>query len=116
MRVYVSGPVTGMPGLNRRAFERAAVQLEAAGHTPLVPHWFVPSDAGWQDAMRRSIETLVKCDGVALLPGWQDSKGAVIEFSLARDLGIPVRELVCWMPTAAPTVARASSPVLALAT
>lgn len=97
MRIYIAGPVTGKPDLNRPAFESAAVCLEAAGHTPIVPHWFVPPYAEWQTAMRRSIETLVKCDGVALLPGWQGSKGARIERSLALDLGMDVREILEWM-------------------
>ena len=97
MRIYVAGPVTGKPELNRTKFENAACWLTEAGHTPLVPHWFVPEDATWEQAMRRSIETLVKCDGVALLGGWRGSKGARIERSLALDLGMDVREMLEWM-------------------
>lgn len=44
-----------------------------------------------------AVETLVKCDGMVLLPGWQGSKGANIERRLALDLGMPVRELHEWM-------------------
>lgn len=96
MRIYVCGPVSDVPRLNRPAFERAAYKLEAAGHTPIVPHWFVPPDAEWQAAMRRSIETLVKCDAVALLDGWQESKGARIECRLAKELGMQAATVDLW--------------------
>lgn len=96
MRIYVAGPVTGMPDLNRRAFDEAADRLGAAGHTPLLPHWFVSPDASWSTAMRRCVETLVKCDGVALLPGWERSRGADVECSLAAAIGMPVMTLGEW--------------------
>ena len=96
MRLYVCGPVSDVPLLNRPAFERAALQLEEAGHTPVVPHWFVPATASWQDAMRRSVETLVKCDAVALLPGWEESRGAMAECRLASDIGMRVADVGLW--------------------
>lgn len=97
MRVYVAGPVTGVRGLNRFAFEDAADQLAELGLRPVVPHWFVPPDAEWRAAMRSCIETLVKCDGVCLLPGWRASRGAQTEYLLAMRLGMDVRELRRWL-------------------
>ncbi|MEG1906837.1 MAG: DUF4406 domain-containing protein [Gordonibacter sp.] len=96
MRLYIAGPVTGIDRLNRPAFERAATRLENAGYSVAVPHWFVPADADWLMAMRVSIETLAKCDGVALLPGWKGSKGAKIEQRLAVDLGMEARAVRMW--------------------
>lgn len=96
MRLYVAGPVTGVPDLNRPAFDCAAERLEAAGHSPLLPHWFAPAGADWQTAMRRCVETLVRCDGVALLPGWESSRGASLESDLAAGLGMPVMALDEW--------------------
>lgn len=55
------------------------------------------NDRDWQAAMRLSIETLAKCDAVALLPRWQASKGARIEQQLAVDLGMEVLEVWEWM-------------------
>jgi len=54
---------------------------------------FVPKMSSWETAMRRSIEALLNCDEVCLLPDWRDSKGATIERNLAIDIGIPVRSL-----------------------
>ena len=91
MRLYVIGPVTGIEDDNRPAFEEAAEALADAGYDPLIPHWFVPEGAPWDKAMRRSIETMLKCDGVAALEGFGASRGARIEADLAASLDIPVK-------------------------
>lgn len=96
MKIYVIGPVTGHDDLNVPAFEKARLMLSEAGYRPLIPHDFVAEDADWQQAMRRSIETLVKADGVAYLDGWQKSRGARIEVELARSLGIDVAAVENW--------------------
>ena len=85
----MSGPVTGLPDGNRPAFDRAAEVLAAAGLRPMLPHWFVPAGADWGAAMRRCIETLVKCDALLLLPGWRGSRGASLEAEIAERVGIP---------------------------
>ena len=38
MRIYVSGPITGRPNLNREAFAWAAGALGIAGHSAVNPH------------------------------------------------------------------------------
>ena len=38
--------------------------------------------------MRADIAELVKCDGVALLPGWERSRGASLEAHIAHSLGM----------------------------
>jgi hypothetical protein len=40
--------------------------------------------------MRVDIKLAVDCDGIAMLPGWEQSRGAAIERNLLRDLGLPV--------------------------
>ena len=96
MKIYVIGPVTGHDDLNVPAFESARIMLLESGYRPLIPHDFVAEDADWQQAMRRSIETLAKADGVAYLDGWQKSRGARIEYGLARDLGIEIAAVENW--------------------
>ena len=96
MRVFVSGPVSGIDGLNRDAFEDARARLSAMGCTVLVPHDFVPAGATWQKAMRRTVETLARADVVACLPGWEDSRGSRVEVELARGLGVPVVPIGDW--------------------
>jgi hypothetical protein len=47
--------------------------------------------------MRTAISLMLRCDGVALLPDWKQSKGAKIEARLARDLGIAVKAAKEWL-------------------
>lgn len=38
MRIYISGPMTGKPRLNRHAFDAAAARLREQGHFVINPH------------------------------------------------------------------------------
>lgn len=99
LRVYVSGPMTGMPFLNYPAFISAGLQLTGAGFDVVNPATLDHSrhDGSWASHMRVDIKALMDCDGVALLPGWQDSKGARTECDLAQTLGLEVRDLADWL-------------------
>ena len=101
MRLYVIGPVSGIENDNRPAFEEAALELERAGYDACVPHWFIPAGTDWELAMRRSVEMLVKCDGVAALDGFGQSRGARLEADLAAGIGIPVKSVESWKRGAA---------------
>jgi hypothetical protein len=86
MRVYVSGPITNIADLNRPAFDRAAAELRAAGHEAVNPLDICAAPVSWTDAMRVDIVELVKCDAIAMLPGWLQSKGAQLEHHIAEQL------------------------------
>jgi hypothetical protein len=47
--------------------------------------------------MRRDIAALVTCDGVALLEGHQNSKGAALERHIADKLGMPTDSVAVWL-------------------
>lgn len=88
--VYVAGQITGMPEKNRPAFDRAAALLRKSGYQPVIPHDICPSAASWEDAMKADIPVLCTCDAIALLPGHEKSRGARLEYALARELGLRV--------------------------
>lgn len=91
MRIYIAGPMTGLPESNYPAFNAMAVRLRALGHHVENPAENPePPCKSWQAYMRMAIAQLVTCDAVALLPGWGTSKGALIEARLAADLHINV--------------------------
>lgn len=88
-RIYIAGPMTNMPALNFPAFRRAAADLRGQGHEVVSPAE-INSDpkAAWLDCMRADIKQLVDCDAIALLPGWQASRGASLEAHIAEKLGM----------------------------
>ena len=89
-RVYICGPMTGLPLENYPAFNAEAARLRTIGYHVENPAEN-PVQNTWQAYMRQALAQLVKCDAVALLPGWKASRGARIENQLAVDLGIPAR-------------------------
>ena len=97
MRIYVIGPVTGKEDDNRPKFEEAAQRLYEAGYTALIPHWFIRPGTPWRPAMKRSLEILALCDGIAALEGFGSSKGARIEADLAVQLEMPVKSVDQWI-------------------
>ena len=93
-RVYISGPMTGLPDLNFPAFHRAARSLRRLGLDVVNPAEINPDAAlPWQQCMRADIKALCDCDVIALLPGWENSKGAHLELHIAHRLGLKVRTL-----------------------
>jgi hypothetical protein len=93
-RVYISGPMTGMPNLNFPAFNAAAEVLRVHGFDPVNPVDINPDPkATWVDCMRKDIPAVCTCDAIALLPGWEDSRGAHLEVFVARALGLKIRTL-----------------------
>ncbi len=89
MKVYVSGPMTGIEHFNHPAFEAACEILRLAGYEAESPHW-APELESWEAYMRHDLALLLGCDAIALLPGWEHSRGARLERLVAEALGLPV--------------------------
>jgi len=89
-RIYLSGPMSGLPGLNFPTFHSMTASLRAVGHTVTNPAEINPEGGTWTDCMRRDIAALMDCDTVATLPGWENSKGAKLEVLIAEKLGMTV--------------------------
>jgi hypothetical protein len=96
IRIYISGKITGDENYKQK-FEEADDMLTDAGYSVVNPALLTPDCDSWTDFMRRDIRALMRCDAVALLPDWQDSRGAKIEERLARDLGMDVRPIADWL-------------------
>lgn len=99
-RVYLSGPITGVVHY-RAHFDRARTQMEAAGHTVINPADIGERDGwDWADYMRGALQLMLAAQGVALLPGWEASRGARMERTVALELGMDVRPLSEWLAVA----------------
>ena len=93
-RVYISGPITGRPDGNQYAFYTAAVRLLKDGNIPVNPHdvcYLLPPGSTWAEYMRKNIPALCTCDSVFMLRGWWRSRGARVEWALAKVLGMRVK-------------------------
>lgn len=97
MRLYISGPMTGYPHFNHFAFDAARSQLIAWGHEPIDPsrHPVVATNT-WADYMRTDLRDLLDAEGVAVLDGWECSRGAVLEVHVAHALGMTVLPVERW--------------------
>lgn len=95
--LYVAGPMTGLPAFNRPAFFTAEHVLRQAGHGVVNPARHEPVQGkSWEDYMRDGLTDLLTCSGVALLPGWMDSRGARLEVRTAWTLSIRVQSVEAW--------------------
>ncbi len=101
MKLYVSGPITGLPDLNKPAFAEAAEQLRAAGHSVINPHEVGEASElllPWEDYLRADLIAMLQgADALAMLPGWVNSRGATLEYHIAERLGWEAKPWEEWL-------------------
>ena len=91
MRIYIAGPISGRPNRNAQAFADAAARCRVLGHAPLNPIEAAgETPLAWGPALRLGFELLLSADALALLPGWEASRGATLEVAVATALGLPL--------------------------
>jgi hypothetical protein len=90
-RIYIAGPMTGYSDFNFPAFHAEAARLRALGYEVVNPAEInADTTAAWADCLKADIAQLVTCDGIALLPGWERSRGASLEHHIAKTLGMRI--------------------------
>lgn len=90
-KIYLSGPMTGIPDFNKPAFNAVAEELRSMGFDVFNPvENGLPDHAEWLEHMRADIKALMDCTDVVLLPGWESSAGASLEAFIASKLGYKV--------------------------
>lgn len=118
--LYVAGPMTGIPNFNYPHFREVGDSLRECGFTVLNPvdvdamheaernmvdaslrHVCADCDNGikheWHWYMRRTLKMMLEADGVALLRGWERSRGAKLEVEVAKGLGLPHLPWQSWV-------------------
>lgn len=101
MRLYLAGPMRGIPDYNFPAFDRYAAALRAQGHVVFSPadgdRWLLLSTGREPEARACfELDTQWLCreaEAIILMPGWEFSKGATAEKALAEALGLGVTYL-----------------------
>lgn len=93
--MYIAGPITGVTDFKAR-FERAKLEVVQLGYAPVSPCDIVKGfeDTGseeiWLACMKLDIPALLQCDGIYLLRGWENSRGARLEKLIADGLGLTI--------------------------
>ena len=83
MRIYISGPMTGMPDSNISAFNAAAERLRAEGHFVINPHDLTPV-FGTADEIAKSFDAMYHIELFG--PDYKPSKVYAKEAQLARSI------------------------------
>lgn len=74
--------MSGKENNNYDAFEKASQILKRNGFKVISPHK-VKKQKSWIDYMRHDIKQLMNCEAIAMLPGWEFSCGARLEYDIA---------------------------------
>lgn len=104
VKVYIAGPMAGIPNENREAFAQRAKELVEQGHEPVDPSDVDPSHEGdcigrevdhsiihrYGCFLRAGITALMQSEAITFLPGWTHSIGATTEEHVARSIGLKV--------------------------
>lgn len=90
-RVYLAGPMSGLPDHNYPAFNEGAKKLRDAGCFVLNPAELNPPDVTYRQALAVDLAWIIAhAEMIVLLPGFEKSKGCRIEVDLALTLDIPI--------------------------
>lgn len=93
-RIYLAGPMSGIADFNYPAFNQAAAQLRAKGFVVENPAENPqPVCNSWPGYMRLALRQMLTCDMVVFLPNWEQSRGALLESEVAKQLAIPRFEI-----------------------
>lgn len=122
MKLYIAGPMTGIPQFNFPAFDAAAEDLRNNGHEIVSPAELddpesraaamaspdgAPGSGSsngetWGDFLARDVKLIADTDidGIVTLPGWEKSRGARLETFVAHLCGKPLYRLAHIRPYA----------------
>lgn len=111
-KVYLAGPMRGIPHFNYPAFFRAAQELREQGYEVFNPaegeevydnptgSLTLAEKVGFnlRQTLKKDTEYIcLYADTIAMLPGWVNSSGARAERALALALGLNIIYLEGWL-------------------
>lgn len=103
-KIYIAGPYSSPDGYkgedaNTNVAARIAAEYFKLGWAVFCPHTMTRDIARkfareltWEDWLTTDIAWLICCDAIHLCPGWDKSKGATLEFLVAKGKGLCIFE------------------------
>jgi nucleoside 2-deoxyribosyltransferase len=91
--VYLSDKITGDADFKRK-FKEWEMHAFTLGARKVLNPATLPDGWDYDEYMEHCMIMVRRCDIVAVLPDWEDSKGARAEVAYALALGKPVKKLV----------------------
>ncbi len=86
-KVYICGKVTGeITEEVTLKFSFAETLLTFNNYDPVNPITLVTEDTKWVDAMKLCLKAMLDCTHIYLIDDWRQSRGARIEYLLAKQL------------------------------
>lgn len=90
--IYIAGPMSGIKDYNRPLFNKVAAELAEQGHSVLNPAT-LPDGLSQGQYMQICLPMVAVSNELVMLPDWERSEGAYIEFLLAKKSGKLILEL-----------------------
>jgi nucleoside 2-deoxyribosyltransferase len=99
MKIYLAGPMSGFDDFNFPTFHKYAFELRKEGHDVFSPaeadleKWGdlenVRKNATYRECLRTDLNWILdEAEAIALIPGWEKSKGVAAELALSKALGL----------------------------
>lgn len=103
-KIYIAGPYSSHLGeegedANTLIAAKVAAQYLKDGWAVFCPHTMTrdidrrfnrPAVLVWEDWLATDIAWLSCCDAIHMLPNWKNSKGASLEYIVAKALGLQI--------------------------
>lgn len=90
--IYLSGPMTGLPNMNKNEFDAYVNKYSQLGFKVISPANSIDYTVSYETHIRHDVRTLLEdnIDAIYLLPNWQKSEGSQLEVHLAKMFKIPI--------------------------
>lgn len=87
---YIAGKIGGCSNFEE-LFKQGAIEVQKLGLVPISPiELNQPQPEGYMECIKVDITVLMRCSNIYMLRNYKNSKGAMMELSIAQFLGLNI--------------------------